>query len=262
MLRGINRFAFSVAFLLCVTMSPLAHAPDLYRGSDHLQRSQPVSAAGTHDDSNFLSTQRRPDFRPVAVPHAAVANFGASSFHHDRVGILTPGRPGNSYARPRPATGSSRRGVRSKPGTSAFLPAASSRVLAFSTNYYEYTGRRLPITSEYRTPYLQARAIHRNLRAYGTPYVLRLYRRRAAIREIVSVYNRNRKRPGRAIGLMTRVIQAQVRRGVYISAHMRGLAIDVRSRGRHGAKLSALRAVARSMGARVLVERNHYHVEL
>lgn len=130
------------------------------------------------------------------------------------------------------------------------------------SEYYRLTGKWLEISSGYRTPLLQARAMHRNLRAYGISYVLGVYHRGAAIREIVAVYRRNRRRPQGAISLMTRVIEAQLRRGVYVSDHLRGQAIDVRSRGPRGANLSALREVARSMRARVLVEKNHYHVEL
>jgi len=126
---------------------------------------------------------------------------------------------------------------------------------------YRYlAGRDLYITNGYRTARKQAIAIGSNLRRYGPRYVISLYRSKSAIKEIVQAYKSNRR--SRPIGAMTRVIENQVSRGIFISNHMRWRAVDVRSRGWHRARLSVLRQVAQSMGARVLVEANHYHVDL
>jgi uncharacterized protein YcbK (DUF882 family) len=142
------------------------------------------------------------------------------------------------------------------------LPVEMEKRLRLLTQrYYERTGLKLHVTSGYRTPERQARAIYDNLVAYQTAYVLDLYRGSAAIREIVNAYGAHPRSPQQALREMVKVIQAQVRRGVYISAHMLGQAFDIRSRGPNGARLSVLREVARSMGGYVSEERNHYHVE-
>jgi hypothetical protein len=127
--------------------------------------------------------------------------------------------------------------------------------------YRRSAGRDLYITDGHRTERQQAIAIRKNLRLYGTRHVIVLYRSSPAIREIVQAYRLNR-RSGRSISAMTRVIEKQVSQGIFISNHMRWRAVDVRSRGWHRARLSVLQQVAQSMGARVSVEPNHYHVDL
>lgn len=144
----------------------------------------------------------------------------------------------------------------------AGLAGVETRRQDLTTGYYNHAGRQLVITSGYRTPSGQARAMYNNLRRYGVAYVLRVYRQKAAVREIVAAYKPRRARPRRAIAAMTRVIEAQTQRGLFVSRHLLGRAFDVRSRGRHGARLSLLREVTQEMGGRVLVEKSHYHVEL
>jgi hypothetical protein len=205
------------------------------------------------------------DFRPAPIQHVRVAEANAPFPIRDHISTASLRKPGKSLApalRLAKPPQLSKASVKPRSNSPAFLAASEKRSLILNSRYHLRTGRDLMFTSGYRTPYRQARAIHRNLRAYGSSYVLSIYRRGAAIREIVAAYTRNRRRPEKAVTMMTRVIEAQVRRGIYVSGHMRGLAFDVRSKGRHGANLSALRAVAQSMGARVLVEKNHYHVEL
>ena len=127
--------------------------------------------------------------------------------------------------------------------------------------YRNKAGSDLYFTSGQRSARKQAHAIWSNLRLYGIGYVIRLYRSGPAIREIVHAYKVNGGSRG-SVSAMTRVIESQVRRGVFISNHMRWRAVDVRSRGWHRARLGVLRQVAQSMGARVSVEPNHFHVDL
>ncbi len=61
---------------------------------------------------------------------------------------------------------------------------------------------------------------------------------------------------------MTRVIEKQVSHGVYISAHLRGEAVDVRTRTMTSSEKEALRSAAlESGGYRAHVEPDHYHFE-
>jgi hypothetical protein len=68
---------------------------------------------------------------------------------------------------------------------------AESRLYLLKREYARRTRRHLVITSYRRTPAGQARAIHHNLRAYGVPYVLMLYRGGPAIHEILRAYMAN-----------------------------------------------------------------------
>lgn len=135
-------------------------------------------------------------------------------------------------------------------------------MLRVGTEYFDRTGRELVVRSGRRSVSAQARAMYKNYKAYGPRYVGTQYRNKKAVQAITKAYLLNRKRRRNAIAAMTRVIQAQVRQGVYISNHLRGRAFDIRSRGRDGAQLAVLREVVQKAGGRVVVEKNHYHVEL
>jgi hypothetical protein len=128
--------------------------------------------------------------------------------------------------------------------------------------YTKRTGLPLIITDFNRTAPEQARMVRKIIRKRGIAYVLDLYRHSPAIREIVNVYLANRRRPQKALARMTITIQNQIAQGIYVSEHLRGRAVDIRSRGRNGARLSVLRAVAHKVGAKVSVEPDHVHVRL
>jgi hypothetical protein len=64
------------------------------------------------------------------------------------------------------------------------------------------------------------------------------------------------------IAAMTRVVEEQVSRGQYISLHLRGEAVDVRSRTMLPAQRKAFEeAVQRVLGHGPLEEEDHYHVQ-
>jgi hypothetical protein len=128
--------------------------------------------------------------------------------------------------------------------------------------YINRAKRPLIATSRTRTPYTQARVTRENIHRYGVRYVLRLYRNGPAIREIVRAWRTNRNDPRKAQAAMTEVIQSQVAHGVFISDHLRGLAVDVRTRGRNGARMGILRDVAQEVGATVTKEVDHAHIKL
>jgi hypothetical protein len=128
--------------------------------------------------------------------------------------------------------------------------------------YVRRTKRPLIATSFKRTPMEQARAMRNNIRRYGVRYVLGIYRHSAAAREIIWAYSANHHRPQQALTEMSHIISTQVARGVYVSDHLRGNAVDIRSRGRNGARLAILREAAHEVGATVLKEIDHYHVRL
>jgi hypothetical protein len=97
--------------------------------------------------------------------------------------------------------------------------------------YFRRTGKHLTVTSGTRDSVQQARAMYKMMRLGGDP--LRLYRNKEAAREIKRAYEQGRGAKKSADDIVTdvhSVIQKQVARGVYISAHLRAGAVDVRSR--------------------------------
>ena len=139
---------------------------------------------------------------------------------------------------------------------------AARRLYILRSRYAKLMHRNLVVTSFRRTPAQQARAIRNNIRRRGFAYVLKLYRYSPAIREIAQAYRMNRRNPQQAQKQMTAVIEQQMARGVFVSRHLNGLAADIRSHGRDGARLSVLRDVANEVGAKVSVEPDHFHVRL
>jgi uncharacterized protein YcbK (DUF882 family) len=125
-------------------------------------------------------------------------------------------------------------------------------------SYFERAGTYLHITSGFRSPQAQAEAMYHNLRAYGKSYVSRVYGGSAAAIAIIELYSGNQKNRAAAINSMAAIIQSQVAAGVYVSRHLLGKAFDIRLRGTN---LSVLRKIVRSLGGRLGVERDHYHVE-
>jgi hypothetical protein len=129
---------------------------------------------------------------------------------------------------------------------------------SLTENYFEVSGGMLHITSGYRSPAAQARAMYHNILAYGRAHVLETYGGRAAAVEIIGAYRKNPGKESEAIEAMTKVILEQVSRGIYISRHMLGRAFDIRL---GTANAPILREVVRNLGGRLAVEADHYHAE-
>ncbi|MBK9262052.1 MAG: hypothetical protein IPM54_19890 [Polyangiaceae bacterium] len=97
--------------------------------------------------------------------------------------------------------------------------------------YFKRTGKHLTVTSGARDAVQQAKAMYKMMRLGGDP--MRLYRNKEAAREIKRAYEQARakkKSPDDVVGAVHSVIQKQMARGIYISAHLRAGAVDVRSR--------------------------------
>lgn len=124
--------------------------------------------------------------------------------------------------------------------------------------YFESSGELLHITSGYRTPEEQAKAMYNNIVAYGPARVVGTYGGSAAAIEIVDAYRQYSKSREKALAAMTKTIRGQVSRGVYISLHLVGRAFDIRL---SSARIAILTKVVQSMGGQVVVEDNHYHAE-
>lgn len=68
---------------------------------------------------------------------------------------------------------------------------------------------------------------------------------------------------GRSLATWTALIDGWARSGIYLSDHMRGNALDIRTSGLTAAQKSTLQAAARTAGASsAVLESDHLHVEI
>lgn len=126
-------------------------------------------------------------------------------------------------------------------------------------------GKTFVVTSGTRDPDTQAHLIYAKLQTGED--LLRLYKDRVAVLELKRIYDdgRDQKRSRATIvGQLADAIRAQIKRGVFISAHLRSGAADVRSTNMSDAEKRAFSEIARDAGLSVIIESTppHFHVQL
>ncbi|MBV8855464.1 MAG: hypothetical protein JOZ02_00750 [Acidobacteria bacterium] len=245
--RKLSAFAVTGSFILFTFgAQPIKAVPtseELRNGDESWRESDPSdSHAG-----EVVETSQAPA-KAKAAPKASAGNKKHNTSHKEPRNLAN-----NTKAKKRGGHKSRRE---------PYASVAARRLYIMKRKYILRTHRPFVITSFGRGPARQARAIRRNLQAYGTRYVLRQYRGSMLIREILLAYKANSRNSRQAEKQMAAVIRNQIARGQYVSQHLRGQAVDVRSHGRGAARLSVLRQVAHEVGAQVSVERDHYHVNL
>lgn len=134
------------------------------------------------------------------------------------------------------------------------------KVAKLANQYFALTGNGLIVTSGYRPPDRQAKAMFSKIKNEGETSVSRLYTNKSAVEEILNVYRKNKGNPTVAIAEMQKTIEAQIKRGTFISSHLRSNAIDVRKPTTNFALLK--KAVEQVGGRRAIREGDHFHVEL
>ncbi|WP_438025912.1 hypothetical protein [Sorangium sp. So ce233] len=145
------------------------------------------------------------------------------------------------------------------------LPAKiAAKLEQIDRGYARRTREHLVITSGTRDANRQARAMFTKLRLGED--LLQLYRNKAAVQEIKKAYHANAsKPPEQAVAAMEAVIQDQIDRGIYISAHLRKGAVDVRNRTMSPKEKRAfLESAAEVAGVLVIEESTppHYHLQI
>lgn len=142
----------------------------------------------------------------------------------------------------------------------------ADRVDGIDDAYFRRTGKHLTITSGTRDAADQAKAMYKMMRLGGDP--LRLYRNKEAAREIKRAYEQARaakKSPDDVVGDVHAVIQKQMARGIYISAHLRAGAVDVRSRDLSRSEKKHFAAVLGEMKDVQMLEEftpPHFHLQI
>ena len=151
------------------------------------------------------------------------------------------------------------------PGVTLSAPVAS-RVQQLDLAFARRTGKHLIVVSGTRDPAKQARAMIRIIELGGS--LTKLYGDREAAREVQQSYDRARaarKKPEEVVSAVQATLQGQIQRGVYISAHLRAGAIDVRNTVMTEADRKAFRAAVREVGGISLLEEfrpPHFHLEI
>jgi peptidoglycan hydrolase-like protein with peptidoglycan-binding domain len=133
------------------------------------------------------------------------------------------------------------------------------KVANVANHYFAITGNGLIITSGYRPPDRQSKAMFDKIVTEGETNVRNLYKNKTLIDELLNVYRANKGNPTVAVAELQKTIEAQMKRGRFISNHLLSNAIDVRKRTTN---LASLRTAVSQVGGRVVVEGNHYHIEL
>lgn len=133
------------------------------------------------------------------------------------------------------------------------------KVANLANHYFAITGNGLIITSGYRPPDRQSKAMFDKIVNEGETSVRNLYKNKTLIDELLNVYRANKGNPTVAVAELQKTIEGQMKRGRFISNHLLSNAIDVRKKTTN---VASLRTAASQVGGRVVVEGNHYHIEL
>ncbi|MGK4004258.1 hypothetical protein WMF31_16610 [Sorangium sp. So ce1036] len=145
-------------------------------------------------------------------------------------------------------------------------PAVEQKVAEIADAYFRRTGKEIVVTSGTRDPARQAEAML-DLFRHGAD-VLGLYRDKTAAREILSAYEEARSAglpPGAVTAAIEEVIRSQVERGVFISAHLREGAVDIRNRDMTSAEKRAFLDGVEEVGGVFALEESrppHFHLQV
>jgi hypothetical protein len=137
---------------------------------------------------------------------------------------------------------------------------------AIAGAYQKRTGKAFIVTSGTRAPASQAELIYDKL-ARGED-LSKLYRDKAAVAELKRVFDdakAQRRDKDTGVAMLTAAIRAQMKRGIFISAHLRAGAADVRSTSMDGDERRAFIDAAKDVGGvSVMHEASppHFHLQL
>lgn len=139
------------------------------------------------------------------------------------------------------------------------------RIKQVAARYHKATGKTLTVTSGTRDASSQAEAIYDKLAAGDD--VVKLYKNKEAALELKGIFDRGKADKAdkdATVSRMAKAIRAQVKRGVFISAHLRSGAADIRNADMSASEKEAFVAAAEKSGLRVLSETTppHFHVQL
>ena len=137
------------------------------------------------------------------------------------------------------------------------------KVRQLADRYHALSNRTLVVTSGTRTAKSQAAAMYGKL-AGGDD--LAVYKNQVAAQEIKKAYDdgvRDGKTEKQIIGDMEIVIDAQIKKQVYISQHLRAGAVDIRSRDMSDTDKEMFRQAAEGVATSIILESTppHFHLQ-
>jgi len=230
-------------------------------------------AAGCTQDLEALDLPWPPEpARPASAPLAEGKRAAAQQVEAPDCDVLPLLTPEELSKMPRAAPELARGAPQGPPPRYATLgdveltPRVAGRVAQLDAAYARRTRKHLTVTSGTRDAARQARAMYKMLRLGAD--VLRLYRNKEAVREIKEAYDAGRaagKPADDVVAAMYAVLRAQIDRGVYISAHLRAGAVDIRSRDMSDADRKAFTAAVAEVGGVYMLEESappHFHLQI
>lgn len=145
-------------------------------------------------------------------------------------------------------------------------PHVAARVARIDESFARRTGKHLTVVSGTRDTGRQARAMVRVMQLGGS--LTKLYEDRESALEIKQAYQRAlaaKKSVAEATSAVQAALQSQIDRGIYISAHLRAGAVDIRNTTMTESERKAFRAAVREVDQVSLLEEHrppHYHLEI
>ncbi|MBK6518849.1 MAG: hypothetical protein IPG04_33080 [Polyangiaceae bacterium] len=139
------------------------------------------------------------------------------------------------------------------------------RLNAIAEKFNKRTGKTFVVTSGTRDPESQAELIYSKLAAGED--LTKLYKDKSAVGELVKVFDAARsekKTRASTVALLASAIRGQMKRGIYISAHLKAGAADVRSTTMSPSEKRLFAEIARDVGWSVIIEATppHFHLQL
>lgn len=140
------------------------------------------------------------------------------------------------------------------------------KLSAIGEKYQRRTSKTFIVTSGIRDPDSQAELIFGKL-SLGED-LLKLYKDKSAVLELKEVFDDGRKAKRSRAGIVTQLatmIRSQMKRGIFISAHLKAGAADIRSTSMTPADKRAFIEAARDVGGlSIMLESTppHFHLQL
>ena len=137
------------------------------------------------------------------------------------------------------------------------------KVKKIADEYYSLTKKKIVVTSGARTAKSQAEAMYGKLSGGDS---LTIYKNQVAAKEIKKAYDDGsaaKKPKNEIISDIEKIIDSQIKKGVYISKHLKKGAVDIRSRDMSSDEKIKFKRVAKGIAVVVILETTppHFHLQ-
>ena len=137
------------------------------------------------------------------------------------------------------------------------------KVKTIADAYHATTKKKIVVTSGTRTATSQAEAMYTKLAGGDN---LSIYSDQDAATKIKEIYEKgvkDKKKNGDLVKEMTKEIESQIEKGIYISKHLKKGAVDVRSRDMSAREKEAFKEAAKGVADIVILETTppHFHLQ-